>query len=245
MTNYTGWKHIPTTQSKEILTVLMASKQSRKASLIISDTGLGKTNTIKTFKQAEKDGTIAITVGDSYRLPDVLDAILEELQAMRYEHLTVRGKMKMIVEALREVSVKHPQTIIIDEAENLKPNSLRMIKELYDHVIDYSSVVLIGTPQILDTIHNTRKRNRTGVPQLWRRFKAGTRYITKLNKARDFKAFFEQYSIEDEGLQNLIVHKAENYGELHDYLEPALRFCQQKSQPLTEKIFRNIHKLEA
>ena len=244
MNNYKGWQDVQTLQSKEILAELSDAKNNKTAKLIISDTGLGKTNTIKLFKKLQSVGTFVITVGDSYKLGDVQDAILEQLEVNTYRSgTTVRAKMQLIVDKLRELSESQKCMIIIDEAENLKPNSLRMMKELYDHIIDYSSLVLIGTEQILETIHNRRRRNRTGVPQLWRRFKAGTRYVSNLKKDRDFAPFFKLYIPDATGLQKLLIQYAENYGELHDYLEPVLRFAAAKSQPVTEELFRIIHKI--
>lgn len=244
MTNYKSWQDVPTLQSKEILAELTDAKNNKAAKLIISDTGLGKTNTIKLFKQAHSAGTFVITVGDSYKLGDVLDALLEQLDINSYRvSTTVRAKMQLIVDKLKELSASLKCVIIIDEAENLKPNSLRMMKELYDHVIENCSLVLIGTEQILETIHNRRRRNRTGVPQLWRRFKAGTRYVSSLKKDRDFAPFFKLYIPEEIGLQKLLIQYAENYGELHDYLEPVLRFAAAKDKPITEELFRIIHKI--
>jgi DNA transposition AAA+ family ATPase len=244
MNNYKGWLNVETLQSKEILAELNDAKNNKAAKLIISDTGLGKTNTIKLFKKVHNAGTFVITVGDSYKLGDVLDALLEQLGITTYRtSITARNKMQLIVDKMKELSTSLNCVIIIDEAENLKPNILRMMKELYDHVIEYSSLVLIGTEQILETIHNRRRRNRTGVPQLWRRFKAGTRYVSSLKKDRDFAPFFKTYIPTETGLQKLLVQYAENYGELHDYLEPVLRFAAAKGQPVTEDLFRVIHKI--
>lgn len=242
--NYNGWQDIQTLQSKEIISELIEAKENRLARLLVSDTGLGKTNTIKIFKRKLNANTYVITVGDSFKLVDVLDSILLQLEITTQKSETrIREKLHTITEALKNLNGKSKPIIIIDEAENLKPNSLRMMKELYDHIIDYCSLVLIGTEQILETIHNKRRRNRTGVPQLWRRFKAGTRYITPINKARDFVPFFEKYIPGETDLQDSLLELCENYGELHDYLEPVLRHASTNNQAVTDQLFRFIHKL--
>jgi DNA transposition AAA+ family ATPase len=246
---YDGWQEMPTLQFKEIISELIEAKEERLAKLIISDTGLGKTNTIKIFQRKYSRHTYVIKVGDSFKLADIVDEILQQLgldtsNVKRWANeARIRSKLHIIEARLRELKMKGEKVIMIfDETENLKPNSLRMMKELYDHVIEYCSIVLIGTQQILDTIFNTRRRNRTGVPQLWRRFKAGKRDITPINKARDFKPFFNQYSIEP-NLQDLLMELCENYGELHDYLEPVLRHAAGKGEKITEQLFRLYHKL--
>lgn len=246
---YTGWQPVKTIQSKEILAELIEARENQVAKLIISDTGLGKTNTIKLFKATKPDHTYVITVGDSFKINDVLDEILIQMglykESKQWELAArIRHKLSEIASALKEINKKGERPIIIiDEAENFKPNSLRMMKELYDYIIESCSIVLIGTEQILDTIFNRRRRNRTGVPQLWRRFKAGTRHITPLDKARDFAPFFKLYIPDESDLQDLLIEQCENFGELHDYLDPLLRYCANNSKPLTEELFRFYHKI--
>lgn len=249
MKKYTGWQVLATRQSKEILTELIEAKESQKALLLISNTGLGKSHTIKLFKKQNPAHTYVITVGNSYKLHDVVNEIVSILGISdRYNSRThhVREKLNSIAEKLQYIQAQGgAPMIILDEAENLMPATLKMLKELYDAVIEYCSVVLIGTEQILDSMLNRKHKNRQSVPQLWRRFKAGTRYISALNKQRDFKQFFDLYIPGDAALQALLIELCENYGELHDYLEPALRRADKKQQPLTEELFRLVHKLPA
>jgi DNA transposition AAA+ family ATPase len=250
MKKYNGWQDVKTLQTKEILDELIEAKDHQAAKLIISDTGLGKTHTLKLFRHAKPDHTYVIVVGDSFKLADVLDELLMQMglykSAKRWaQEATIRYKLSQIKMALRSMRIQNKKPIIIiDEAENLKPNALRMMKELYDAIIEYCSLVLIGTPQILDTIFNRRRRNRTGVPQLWRRFKAGTREVTPLDKVRDFTPFFDMYIPDEEDVQDLLIELCENFGELHDYLDPVLRHCANNNKPLTKQTFLLFHKLK-
>lgn len=248
MKDYNGWKDLQTRQSKEILSELVEAKEQQKALLLIANTGLGKTNSIKIFVSKMQKHTWCITVGDSYKLIDVVDAILDAMgiEYREIKHAFVKRKLELITSYLKELqSNNNTPMIILDEAENLKPSVLKMIKELYDAVHEYSSIVLIGTEQILDSILNRKHKNRQSVPQLWRRFKAGTRYISILNKAKDFKPFFDMYLPGETGLQGLLISLCENYGELHDYLDPALRYSAKTNKPLTEEMFRLLHKIPA
>lgn len=241
-TPYTEWKNLPTCQSDEILTELIEAKQLQAARLLIAPTGLGKTNTIKLFKKQFEADTFIVTVGDSYKLVDVLDSLLEQLGITKWKNETrIRQKLQMVADAL--LKVKGKPIIIIDESENLKPNSLRMMKELFDHTFIRCSIVMIATEDIIETIHNRRRRNRTGVPQLWSRLKAGVRYITDIDKARDFVPFFKMYIPKEENLQDLLMELCANYRELHDYMHPVLLHAAKKNEDVTEKMFRILHKV--
>ena len=245
MKQYNGWKQLQTLQTKEVLTELLDAKENRKASLIIADTGLGKTYSVDLFEQKYKQHTYRITVGDSYKLVHVVSAILRKLEiTQQFRHTHVNEKLELIATKLRQIKSSGGKPIIIlDEAENLKPAVLKMIKELYDAIIKYCSIVLIGTEQILDSILNRKHKNRQSVPQLWRRFKAGVRYITPFEKVRDMKPFFQEYIPGEPDVQDILIEQCENYGELHDFLEPVLRYCQKNSKPFNEQTFRLYHKL--
>ena len=245
---YNGWKNLETIQAKEILYELTDAKKRSLAKILVSDTGCGKTNTIKMFKKANPENVYVITVGASYRLIDILDELMElleiKIKSERRYFQNVREKLKAIATRLRELKSSGKKPIIIfDECENIYVQVLKMLKELYDAVHHYCGIVLIGTDQIMDAIHNKRNKNRQSVPQLWRRFKAGARFISPIDKARDFKPFFQAYIPGVPDVQDILLECCENFGELHDYLEPVLIHCADKDEPLTEKIFRLIHKM--
>lgn len=245
--NYNGWQDVKTFQAKEILDELMEAKSYQSAKLLISDTGLGKSHSIQLFKQAKPQHTYVVVVGDSFRMIDVVDEIILQMglpvPRNKWEYM-LRIKLNVITDRLRDLKKNGQKPIIIlDEAENMKPAALKMIKELYDAIIKHCSIVLIGTEQILDAILNRKHKNRQSVPQLWRRFKAGTRYISKIDKARDFTPFFNLYIAGEPDVQDILLEVCENYGELHDYLDPVLRHCAEKNVELSEKTFRLFHKL--
>ena len=242
------WKNFLTLQCKEILSALEEAKENQKAIMIISPTGLGKTNSIKMFTEANPQDTFVVTVGDSFKLEHVIHSIAMQVGAVvvphGYKAVPHRDKLQAIADRLAEISIGGGQPVIIlDEAENLKPSVLKTIKELYDAIIDYCGIVMIGTDQILDSLLNRRNKNRMSVPQLYRRFKAGIRNISALNKGRDFKPFFDTYISNLPGVQALLIERADNYGELHDFLEPVLRQCKTKNVQLTEERFCFFHKI--
>lgn len=240
---YDGWQRLATLQSKEILAELNDSKEQHRAKMIIAETGLGKSYAVEMFMEKHGANTYLITVGDSYSLVNIIDELM-----LMVGSKTIRGKnsrfyqVKHLKQRLLEMSKSDEDVmIILDEAENMRHKAFKTIKELYDAVHRHCSIVLMGTDQILELMH---KKNGYGqsIPQTWRRFKAGTRIISELNKARDFKPFFQLYDI-DKNVQDLLLEICENYGELHDYLDPLLRYCARKNEPLTEELFRVYHKV--
>jgi type II secretory pathway predicted ATPase ExeA len=242
--DYKGWQDLPTRQSKEILNDLNSAKEEPMALMLIADTGLGKTKTIQLFKKTKPRNTFVVTVGDTFNLLTTLHGImlqmgLRPIHGNSAKHVCINRiseKLEEIVSNGGDVPV-----IIIDEAENSKLNMLKAYKQLYDFVIDKCSLVLIGTDQL---IHQINKQSVSmSIPQLKRRFKAGTRKISPLNKARDFKPFFDLYIKDNTAVQDMLLELCENYGELHDYLDPVLRFCAKRNLQLTEQIFRLHHKL--
>jgi hypothetical protein len=82
--------------------------------------------------------------------------------------------------------------------------------------------------------------NKNGAPQFYRRIKAGIKHIPS---DKNFKPFFEKMNVDDKGLRKLLNERCNNYGELHDYLEPVLKEADVKGQPVTESFFRLYHNM--
>ena len=47
--------------------------------------------------------------------------------------------------------------------------------------------------------------------------------------------------VEDIRLRKLLVGLCDNYGELHDFLEPAILSAKKDGKPLTEEYFRTMY----
>jgi DNA transposition AAA+ family ATPase len=243
MSKYNGWKNLPTSQSREILTELIEAKEDNRASMIIAGTGDGKTTAIRLFQAKKPKHTYVITIGDSYTLSNLLDEIMQILGVYtRYGRNARHLRMRAIMDKLNEITADGGQpVIIIDEAENAKISMLKAFKQLYDAVIGNCAIVLIGTDQLINAMN--KKANGQSIPQLRRRFKAGTRVITAFNKVRDLKPFFTEHIPDQLDLQDLLIQLCDNYGELHDYLDPFLRYCDKKNIKPSEDAFRLYHKI--
>lgn len=233
--NYWGVEF--TYEFKKIIAILERAKRETDHYIIIAETGAGKTFTKDCFMKRHPKHSYCITVDSLYRVPDIIDELLRLLQ------LPITGtpalRKKAIVQRLREIKMSggHP-VLLIDEGENMKLPTLQMLKGLYDSIKMHCAMVLIGTHQLKDMLERLCNNDKKGVPQFYRRFKAGIRTVHTNNK--DMGLFLDKY-VADKGLKKLLLELCDNYGELNGYLEPALREADRMKQPLTEDFFRIVH----
>lgn len=236
------WEQLPTLQSKEILSELMEASNEPLAKMIIAETGLGKTNAINLFKQKNPHTTYVVTLAESYSRNDMLIEICELIGASTFFGKNSKHRLiKSMCARFNEMADETP-VLILDEFENARIPVLKSIKELYDAIGQNCSIVLIGTEQLIAQFE--KKSNSQSVPQLRSRFKAGTRFISPIRKARDFKLFFDKYIPTNKAIQDELLLVCDNYRDLHNYLEPAIRYAEKHQKPLTVDLFRMYHKLQ-
>jgi hypothetical protein len=82
-----------------------------------------------------------------------------------------------------------------------------------------------------------RKKDKDGIPQLYRRIKFGIRTLPSID--RSFKQFLNG-EISNAKVVTFLRQNCDNYGELHDVLVPALREADRTGQPLTENLIRTM-----
>lgn len=234
------WETFQTTQFMEIIPALETAKKLSRVSVLIAPTGSGKTFSVDKFCNRHPQHTYKITVSSVHKLPDILREIIDKL-GIPYASSTA-SRLNSIIERMRMLKRSgYNPMIIIDEAENLELPVLKMLKGLYDGINNYSAIVLIGTDQLISKLTRLKRYDKSGIPQFYRRVKAGIRYVAT---GKNFMPFFEQY-VEDKGLRRLLNEICENYGELNDYLEPAMREADETGQPLTEQFFRIMYNMPA
>ncbi len=233
--NPTFWKNQATPQFTSIIANLEDAKQHGTTKIIIGETGGGKTHTINLFKRKYVADTYIITVGSTDNLSDLIDKIIDQLKIT-----TGKTKSKKLRDiALRLRSLKEdgqkPQ-LIFDEAEYMKQPALASMKELYDHLNKFCSIILIGTEQLIDNINILRKKNKPGIPQFYRRIKFGIRQLPAVDKT--FKLFLND--IESNEVKKFLRRICDNYGELHDVLVPVKRESDRTGEPITEQFIRKV-----
>lgn len=233
------WETELTTQFKEMIAWLEASKNRGGFGAIIGKTGAGKTYTTNKFCLKHPEHTYKITVSDLHTLQDIMNELLDVF-SLNGQWRT-KNKLDLITKHVKQLHTQGCKVmIIIDEAENLKIGVIRMLKALYDRIGNYCSIMLIGTPELLDKLERMKKKQREGVEQFYSRIKSGIKMLTDVNK--DYAMFLNKY-VEDKGLRKLLISLSDNYRELHDYLYPVIREVREKGLPLTEHLFRLYHSM--
>jgi DNA transposition AAA+ family ATPase len=233
------WKTVGTPQFVRIIDALVLSKATGRAAMVVGSTGAGKSYAVDAFLNKNPNHSYRITVSSLYRLRDIITE-LGELLGIEYA-FSNKAKVDAVCKKLIDIKRTGGNPIlIIDEGENMKMPVLHMVKALYDVLKNHCSIVIIGTEELLTKLIKMKTKGKDGMPQLYRRFKAG---CVSLSDSQKFDAFYSQLGIDDKGLQKLLNSLCENYGELNDYLEPALKHAQQQGQPLTEELFRLMYNL--
>jgi len=129
----------------------------------------------------------------------------------------------------------HNPVIIFDESEYMKQPALASMKELYDYLFEYASIVLVGTEQLIENIDRLRKKNKPGIPQFYRRIKFGIRYLPNIDKS------YKEFDLElDKEVMAYVRTLADNYGELHDVMVPTRRESERTGEPVTINFINKV-----
>ena len=237
------WPHVHTREFVEVVTTLKEGKDGQEMKVLIVDTGAGKTYAVSQFKKVNPMHTYVITMHSLLTINDLFNELQHQ---MNIPNKGSKGyKRSQIIIKLRDMKKNGGNPIvIIDEGENMNPQMMRMIKGFYDGVEGHASIALLGTQQLEDQMDDFKMKDSQGGPQFFRRFKAGKRKI-RIEQAKDkrYAPFFDALGITDKSFRKLLCETCDNYGELHDFLEPALRKADEKGMELTEDIFRVIYNM--
>lgn len=229
------WQMKETPQLYRMLSTLEDAKENGLTNIIIGETGSGKSYISDLFLRANPVDTFKIVVGSLDTIGDLLDKIIDVLKIATPK--TKSKKIGEIAKKLRQLRLEgFKPHLIFDECEYMKQPALCSMKELYDALIGVCGITLIGTSQLIDNLDKLRKKNRSGIPQFYRRIKFGIRELPSID--RTFKMFLE--SVEDKDLRNFLKQNCDNYGELHDVLVPAMKEADRTGKPLTEEFVRTI-----
>lgn len=231
------WEHVHTPQYKALVAHLEESRSLGRNRIIIADTGSGKTYTIKRYLMTNPQDTYLITISTLHTIRNLVDDIMDSIGLEPCGIPVTRLRNIAHRLSMAQLEGRKP-LLIIDEAENMKTSAFGVIKSLYDKLEGVCPIVLIGTAQIKHKIDNLLSLNKVGMPQFHRRFKAGMRYLPPID--RSFKLFLDT-KVEDNRLKSYLRRICNNYGELHDYLELALKEADRQGQELTYGFFLDLH----
>lgn len=230
------WQTQPTAQTNAILAYLNDAKSNSSTNVLIGETGCGKSFNSNLFASKHPMDTFIVTAGSSDTLVDLLDKTLRAI-GINEGYKSKSAKIRAIAQKLR--SFTHQQytpILIIDEAEYLKQPALCAIKEIFDYVNKYCSIVLLGTPQLITNIEKLKLRDHSGIPQFHRRIKMGLKMLPNID--RGYALFVND--IEDRDLKKFLLRNCNNYGELHDIIVPATREAERLNEPLSMGLVRRL-----
>lgn len=230
------WQTQPTAQTNAILTHLKIAKEHHAPSVLIGETGCGKSFTANLFASKNPMDTFIITAGSSDSLVDLLDKTLLALNVN--EGLkTKSSKIRGIAVKLRSLTFQnYTPMLIIDEGEYLKQPALCAVKEIFDYVKEYCSITLMGTSQLVANIEKLKRRDQSGIPQFHRRIKMGLKLLPNID--RSYSQFIND--IEDRELKKFLLRNCNNYGELHDIIVPATREAERLEEPMSMGLVRRL-----
>ena len=230
------WQTQHTAQTIAILANLQDARDNHLTLTLNGETGSGKSFTANLFAAKNPIDTFIVTAGSSDTLNDLIDKIVDKLKV----HSTGSSKstkLRGITQKMQMLkNYGHKPMLIIDEAEYLKQAALCAMKELYDNLNEFCSIVFIGTDQLVTNIEKLRRRNKAGIPQFHRRIKFGLRTLPTID--RSYALFIGD--IEDRELKKFILSNCDNYGELHDVIVPATREADRLGEPLTMQLVRKV-----
>lgn len=238
------WHHVDTDQYDQAIDKLEEAYRDRCFNTIIGETGVGKTYSVRKFIEAHSLDTILVTVNNLDDIYSILSEVARQVGA------SIEGRrrsmwLRTVVAKIEQLSREGRQLIlIIDEGENTKVPGLKAYKAIYDALVGDHKIcgmALIATPELIAMIENLIRLEKEGIRQFNRRMLAGITYLVPIDKK--FNEFLDAQGIVDNGLRTLLINISRNYGELHDYLERAIRCADNEGVELTEDYFRIIYNI--
>ena len=229
------WETQKTPQLVDVVTSLQMAKDNGETSVLIGETGCGKTFSLETFKSRYPLEVFAIKVGSSDLLGNILDKILDQLQVTNIRYGS-SAKIAQIVLRLKIIKERgFTPLLAIDEAEYMRYQSLCAFKELYDVLHKECALVLIGTDELITNIDRLVKTKKPGIAQLFRRIKFKIHHLAPID--RKYEHFLEGVPAP---VKRWLQEKCENYGELHDVMVPALAEVKRTGEPLTVDLIKTV-----
>lgn len=237
------WSLVMTREFKLAVGELENAQRNTLCRTIIMPPGFGKSHSLEKFDIRFPHHNYTVVIHAAMTLRDVIEELTEMMKLPMTGN--VSRKIREVIIKVRDLKkAGHKVTIKFDECENMNPQTFRAIKGLWDGLYKdkHCSLVLVGTPQLLQMLESARKRDVSGAPQLYRRLKAGIRIIP-VDLQAGLTLFFNQLGITDVALQKRLRALCENYGELHDFLEPAIRMADERGEELTDAFFARMYNL--
>lgn len=162
----TGWQLVETTNTR-IMTRLLADAQREAMFMAISHkAGQGKSASIGLYKSGDENGaTYVLECEESWSHKLFLQKLAQTL-GVDTEGLTVSAMTDEIVAFFKRRSAQVDPLLVLDEANKLKPSSLRLIIPLYNKLRGQMGLVIVGADDLERHIKSGVKRQVRGYDEL-------------------------------------------------------------------------------
>lgn len=229
------WPTRKTIQLHEIITNLNSARQELETTVIIGQTGTGKTFALDLFKSKFPTEVFTVKAGSSDKLNDLIGKVLLALGVPQPRH-TVSGRISQIVLRLKIIREKGFLPVLgFDEAEYMKYSALCAFKELFDLLNKECALVLIGTEELIDNIEKMIRCKKPGIAQLFRRIKFKIFRTTAIDTR--FQEFLENVAPD---VKRWLQTHCENYGELRDVMVPVLSEAARLQRPVSLELLKLV-----
>lgn len=229
------WPTRKTIQLQEIITHLNTARQDLETTVIIGQTGTGKTFALDLFKSKFPTEVFTVKAGSSDKLNDLIGKILVAL-GVTHPRSTASGRISQIVLRLKIIREKGFLPVLgIDEAEYMKYSALCAWKEIFDLLHKECALVMMGTEELITNIEKMIRCNKPGIAQLFRRIKF------KIFRTTPIDTRFEQFLIDvAPDLKKWLQQHCENYGELKDVMVPVLSEADRLYKPVSLELLKMV-----
>lgn len=235
---YTREKLLPLTSYKAVHATCDMAWSDMAINLIYSPAGYGKTEGLMSYAQKNQTYTIYYRVLSTDRPREVLDGIMFSLNIEDNRRISMSDRVRIIQEKLR----MDPQLILIDEADQLRTNTLNIIREIWDD--GNCAIVIAGLPRIRAILERGDDM-LSNLAQLYRRVK----FTTKLRPPtlEDIRLVVEKFSNIEltepmlHQLKDRIANKG-GLGTLTHILETADDFSCNHNRKADDEIVLNLLK---
>ena len=158
------WQLVVTTNTSVMMTLLDRAQNEQLFTAISHEAGQGKTTGVHMYRE-DHEAVFYVECEESWSHKRFVQKLAETL-GVRYEGLNISDLTDQIVAFLKKRAVKTRPLLIVDEANKLKPASLRLFIPLFNHLQDEVGMVLIGAHDLKKQIQAGVRRDGRGFDEL-------------------------------------------------------------------------------
>lgn len=202
---YNSWIVVTTTtNSKMVMSLCQLARKSPQAFGIISEPGLGKSESLKAFASKHKNVfylECAVYWTRKIFLQELLRSLGESDQVGN-----VPDMFKAVIESLRS---KERPLILIDEADKLKDGVIDMFNALYNATLNHAGWILSGAPYLEKRIERGRRNDRQSFKEIYSRIGSEYHRLKPLI-AKDITDVCKANGIEEPEQIQEIINRCQN-----------------------------------